>query len=159
MMRHAGLLLLLPVLACGEVRGWGADGHRLAGEIAWLELTPIARERVLEILSRESAHYRYFSRAGLWADREGKRGPHGDTGRLHYVNVDPAATSVVLADACRDGCVISAIVRNASALMTRSCCGMRATSASRAPSSKPSLPCPSARTWVSHSTSATSRFV
>jgi hypothetical protein len=44
------LPLLLALASPGEALAWGEAGHRAVGDLAWDRLTPVARERVTEII-------------------------------------------------------------------------------------------------------------
>src|SRR5689334_14540496 len=77
-----GLLMLLPGV---KARAWNSTGHQVVAEIAWRELKPAVREKVLAILRQhpqfaaqlepsevkaDSAEFgeRVFARASTWPD-------------------------------------------------------------------------------------------
>jgi len=112
-MRHARALsaaaglvaLLAPAL---PALGWGPDGHRVTGEIAWRLLAPSTRDALLEILSegRDGT----LAEAAAWADTVGRRNPrYRWLEPLHFMNADPAARSIVEGRECQ--CVLGAIER------------------------------------------------
>jgi hypothetical protein len=96
---------------------WGADGHRVIGEIAWLSLDSATRDKVKELLPQ--GRYQTLSEASVWADQyaRGKKA-YAWLEPLHYVDLDPKATQVVLDSInCPNGnCVIEAIPRFARVL-------------------------------------------
>lgn len=93
----------------GTAFGFGAAGHKVVCEIAWLELTPSTRAAVEGLMARErNPEFKSFAKACLWADApEQKRGPRR-TG--HYINV-PRGTRTIRHDRCvvNRPCLFSAI--------------------------------------------------
>ena len=104
------LAAFFTALLAGEVAAWGADGHRIVGEIAWQHLDPAVKPRVRALLS--GGRYRTLYEACVWADRYARGKPeYVWTLPLHYIAVDPAAERVVLDETnCPQGaCVVEAI--------------------------------------------------
>jgi len=115
--RVRGGLVLLLVLWPASAGAWGLDGHRVIGEIAWLSLDPATRDKVKELLPQ--GRYQTLSEASVWADREARsKKAYKWLDPLHYVDLDPKATQVVLDSInCPKGnCVIEAIPRFARVL-------------------------------------------
>jgi nuclease S1 len=100
-----------------EAGAWGADGHRVIGEIAWLHLEPHTKEQVLDLLPQ--GRYHTLSEASVWADRfaRGKK-QYAWLNPMHYVDLDPDAKGVVLDSTnCPGGsCVVEAIPKFARVL-------------------------------------------
>ena len=109
--------LLFLVIWTASAGAWGADGHRVIGEIAWLSLDPATRDKVKALLPQ--GRYQTLSEASVWADAyaRGKKA-YGWLEPLHYVDLDPKATEVVLdsINCPRGNCVIEAIPRFARVL-------------------------------------------
>jgi S1/P1 Nuclease len=105
------------VLWSASAGAWGADGHRVIGEIAWLSLDPATRDRVKELLPQ--GRYQTLSEASVWADRYARgRKQYAWLEPLHYVDLDYRATQVVIdsVNCPRGNCVIEAIPRFARVL-------------------------------------------
>jgi hypothetical protein len=97
---HLGVLLLLSFLfAAPNARAWNATGHQVVAEIAWRNLTPGVRAKVLELLKQhphfakrldspepnsEPVDYalRVFARASTWPDM--MRSARGDEKPYHH---------------------------------------------------------------------------
>ena len=90
-----------------EVKAWGRIGHEVVCEIAFQELTPSARDRVIDFM-RLDEDYRYFSKSCFWADAPKKRRNE------HWVNVSRDNPNVTSANPCpvADKCVVSAIFKD-----------------------------------------------
>jgi len=115
---RGGIWSTLLLMAWATPAGaWGADGHRVIGEIAWLSLDSATRDKVKELLPQ--GRYQTLSEASVWADQyaRGKKA-YAWLEPLHYVDLDPKATHVVLDSVnCPNGnCVIEAIPRFARVL-------------------------------------------
>ena len=93
------------------VVGWGHDGHRIVGEIAWLELPRDVRARIEALLP--SAPYDSLAEAATWADRYARRHDrYAWLAELHYVDVPwDAAGYDDRRDCARGACVVAAIDR------------------------------------------------
>jgi len=107
----------LLVLWSASAGAWGADGHRVIGEIAWQSLDPATRDKVKELLPQ--GRYQTLSEASVWADREARgKKAYAWLEPLHYIDLDPKATQVVVDSInCPKGnCVIEAITRFARVL-------------------------------------------
>ena len=110
--------LLVAVLSAGAVAlyappaaAWGPDGHRIIGEIASHYLTPRTEREVERLL--EPGRFDDLAEVGNWADAYARLYDAYDWAtKLHYVNVDPAATSFDAARDCPRGeCVVGAVER------------------------------------------------
>ncbi|HET7038326.1 MAG TPA: S1/P1 nuclease [Gemmatimonadales bacterium] len=87
---------------------WGYDAHRLICEITWRELTPRAKERVLELLRGDPFSER-FSESCIWADEMRRDSAYARYRTAHYMNVPPGAAGVDPAVHCAGSyCVIEA---------------------------------------------------
>lgn len=105
------LLLCVAVMATMAMtwscNAWGAQGHRLIGQIAWANLTPQAKAGVQALLGDES-----LGAAGCWADQIRSRHEYDWAKPMHYVNVPRDAQAVDTARDCVEGqCVVDAIRR------------------------------------------------
>ena len=97
------LFILLPAVISQPALAWGPIAHEAICEIAYQELTPVARAKVNALIKRDP-EFRLFSKSCNWLDHPRKRAAE------HYVNVArdmkkiegrPCPTS--------DKCVVSAI--------------------------------------------------
>lgn len=107
--------------AAAPVLAWGPDGHRLAGEIAWLRLDPDTRTAVGVILGE--GEYSTLAEASVWADLYAREFEHYRwAGPLHYVNIDPSADAYVRQRDCPRGrdCVVEAVHRFAAVVTDES---------------------------------------
>lgn len=107
--RFAGVIVAI-VLATGlaaNCYGWGAQGHRIIGQIAWHYLSPEAKAGLTELLGDQS-----LGEAGTWADEVRGDKAYDWARPLHYVNVPRDAEAVDTARDCPNGeCVVGAIRR------------------------------------------------
>jgi hypothetical protein len=99
----AGVVLLFSLLAAQDVADWGDTGHQIICEIAFQELAPQARARVIELL-RPDPDFMRLSKACTWPDHPRTRA------REPFVNLPRAAASIG-DDPCSldDKCVVTAI--------------------------------------------------
>lgn len=100
------VVTVLGALACAVLGGWGADGHRVVGQIAASHLNTKAKAEVEALLGDLT-----LADASTWADDI--RGNHRyDWARLlHYVNVERGDDAFDLETHCPDeGCVVQAII-------------------------------------------------
>lgn len=112
-LRVAALGLLAPCLFPGAVWGWGEDGHRIVGEIAWQLMTPEARSGARAFLP--DGRYNTLYKAAVWADDYARQYERYDWLKpFHYVETDPADTEVDAPDNC--DCVVRAIPKFADQL-------------------------------------------
>jgi hypothetical protein len=91
---------------------WGGDGHRIAGEIAWHELTPGAAAEVASLL--EVGPYDNLPDVGFWADSYARSFRSYDWAiTRHYIPVDPSAGDIDMARDCPEGddCLVAEISR------------------------------------------------
>ena len=106
---------VLVLLLAAPCLGWGADGHRIVGEIASHHLTPEARAGVQVLLGDQS-----LADVGTWADEVRSQPEYQWTRPLHYANVKPEGTEFDLNRDCpEEGCVVSAIIRFTEVLQDR----------------------------------------
>ena len=99
---------LLGLLVSQAALGWGPDGHRAIGEIAWHHLVPDAELEVERLL--DAGHYDSLAEAGNWADTNARMfESYDDRSHHHYINIEPGANAVDMARDCPEGCVIAAI--------------------------------------------------
>lgn len=90
--------------ACATAHAWGAEGHRLIGELAEAQLTPAARAEVGRLLAAEPGAT--LSSVATWADEVRS----GATASWHYVNPPPGNCSYDRARDCNDGqCAVEAL--------------------------------------------------
>jgi hypothetical protein len=94
------LILLLPVIAFA----WGQTGHRAVCQIAYDELSPVARVEVDRLIALDP-DYDSFNESCLFAD-----GPPRQRTEDHYLNV-PRSSTAITTNACRlaDTCLFPAI--------------------------------------------------
>jgi hypothetical protein len=93
--------------------GWGGDGHRIIGHIAFERLTERARAQVAALLGPDDT----LANACAWADEVARRDRRYTFARpLHFIDIDPDATVVALdQESCPtagDGsrqCIVAAI--------------------------------------------------
>ena len=105
-------LLLLPLLLCVALPalGWKRDGHRIAAELAQVELRPRARAEVERLLAGETEPT--LPGVSSWADGLRLADPKDPRANWHYVNFRSGDCDYVPARDCPDGnCVIGAINR------------------------------------------------
>jgi hypothetical protein len=65
---------------------WGQNGHRVVGQIALSHLTPLAKQRVLALLSGDK-----IPEVSTWADEMRSNPEHfwqKESGRWHYISID-----------------------------------------------------------------------
>ncbi len=103
--RHLAILALLAFST--EALGWGYDGHRIVGEIAYQEMKPAARRNLLRLLRTDANDkYHSLSESTVWAD-DIKKSTHPDRSTyrwartLHYVNLPEGAESFSRERDCR----------------------------------------------------------
>lgn len=113
-----GRWVALWVLLSLDAHAWGADGHRIIGEIAWQRLSAPARAALTPLLAHRGVGS--LAEAAVWADAVGRAEPQYAWARpLHYINVPLHADTVHLdAQSCPEGeggpgpsarCVVSAV--------------------------------------------------
>jgi hypothetical protein len=100
---RAGVVMLLSLLAAQDVAAWGDTGHHIICEIAFQELNPQARARVIQLL-RQDPDFQLFSKACTWPDHPRTRASEP------FVNLPRSAASIG-DDPCPldDICVVTAI--------------------------------------------------
>ena len=105
--KPAILLTCVLALLC---TGWGYEGHRIVGAIAWSYLTPEAKAAVAKLLEPEGEGT--LSGAATWADRIKSDRKWDWAKPLHYANVQAGAETFDLKRDCPEsGCVVSAIIK------------------------------------------------
>ncbi|WP_346840000.1 S1/P1 nuclease [Microbulbifer sp. SAOS-129_SWC] len=107
-MRGRQLWLVLLLLAAQNVFAWGADGHRVVGEIAWRYLHEDTRNTVTELL--HSAGEPSLAEAATWADRIRSNPDYDWAAPLHYVSLPQQWHGYRAARDCPPaGCILEAI--------------------------------------------------
>ncbi|GJM24926.1 MAG: endonuclease [Phycisphaerae bacterium] len=66
--------------------GWGADGHRIVGDIAWHRLNPTASAEVERLLALDD-EYNTLADACIWADVIRSDRSYRWASGLHYLNI------------------------------------------------------------------------
>lgn len=90
--------------ASTTAHAWGAEGHRLIGELADQQLTPVARTEITRLLATEPGAT--LSSIATWADEIRSR----ETASWHYINPPPGNCSYERARDCDDGqCAVEAL--------------------------------------------------
>jgi len=86
---------------------WGADGHRITGEIAWRLLSPKTKAALSELLPK--GRYDTLAEAAAWADTYARSHPreYRWLDPFHYVEADPHADHVIEGPRCE--CVLGGI--------------------------------------------------
>jgi len=103
-MRPTALLFLLFAMTHSAFP-WGGEGHELIARIADAQLTPAAREHVLEVLGSGST----MESVASWADEIRRSRPA--TGPWHYIDIPIDQPHMDLARDCPKGdCVVIKIV-------------------------------------------------
>jgi hypothetical protein len=90
------VLIVIAVVFAGRepAAGWGADGHRITGDIAWHQLNPDARAEVERLLAIDDG-YDTLADACIWADVIRSDRGYRWAGRLHYVNIPKSESDYV----------------------------------------------------------------
>jgi len=112
MMRAVVLLLpFMPAVAYG----WGADGHRIVGEVGSHHLSPAAKANVKALLRDKS-----LTDVSTWADQIRGNSAYRWASPFHYANVKPEAKRFNLKRDCpKRGCVVSAIIKYRGVLLDK----------------------------------------
>ncbi|MBO9198163.1 S1/P1 nuclease [Rhizobium sp. 16-449-1b] len=86
---------------------WGDEGHEIVCQIAYLELSPSARQHVDALIAQDT-QFREFAKSCTWPDHPRQRPSE------HFLNVDRSAKQVDPAQPCGGAakCVVSAIVND-----------------------------------------------
>jgi hypothetical protein len=96
--------VLASACVCSPVYAWGAEGHRLIGDLAESQLTPGARVGVRRLLALEPGAS--LSSISTWADEIRSR----ETASWHYVNPPPGNCSYERERDCEAGqCAVEAL--------------------------------------------------
>lgn len=100
---QVGVVMLLGLLGAQDVYAWGDTGHQIICEIAFQELHPQARARVIQFLQRDP-DFTLFSKACTWPDHPRTRASE------HFVNL-PRSAAQIGDDPCPLDhiCVVTAI--------------------------------------------------
>jgi hypothetical protein len=101
-------LMLLFVLVPSIALSWGEDGHRVACQIAFDELTPAAKAEVNRLLAIDP-DYENFAESCLFAET-----PRRIRSYDHYINMPRSARAITTADCpLAESCLIPAIQSDA----------------------------------------------
>lgn len=93
-----------------HVLGWGAVGHEVICQIAFEELTPPARAKVMALIKRDD-EYRLFAKSCSWPDKPRRRP------KEHYVNLSRDAAAFQHRPCpVAEKCVVSAVLEDMASL-------------------------------------------
>ena len=92
---------------------WGNTGHQVICEIAFQELSSVARDQVKALIQQDSG-YRTFAESCTWPDKIRGQERYRHYKKLHFVNAERGAAS--MPEACAEGCILSAIPDEAEVL-------------------------------------------
>lgn len=114
------VILLLALLCAFDAQAWGRQGHRLIGELAQPQLSPVASAEVQRLLKDEAVPT--LAGVSSWADELRDSDP--ELGRRsspwHYVNFRSGRCEYNPLTDCRNGdCIIAASQRYADILADR----------------------------------------
>jgi len=118
----AGILLrlfaLLIISAPQHAFAWGYDEHCATGQIAYLNLNPVAKAKVDAVLADPpNSGYESLALASRWADDIKGNSDFNWARPWHYINLAPGATEFVADRDCpAAGCVYKGIVVMSSAV-------------------------------------------
>ncbi|WP_193164176.1 S1/P1 nuclease [Microbulbifer hainanensis] len=102
------LCLLVLIVLTPKTFAWGADGHRVTGEIAWQFLAQDAQKQVAELL--QSAGEPSLAEAATWADRIRSNEDYNWAAPLHYINLPEHWDGYQASRDCPPaGCILKAI--------------------------------------------------
>lgn len=73
------LKILSGILIANTAWSWGTLGHRTIGKIAEANLSPVARQAVIDILDKEN-----LADVAIWADAAKKTNPYSYTASYHF---------------------------------------------------------------------------
>ena len=97
-------VVVLLLVSCFRVYGWGREGHRLVALIAEAQLTTAARAQVVAILGPD----RSMASIAAWADEV--RRPGSPSEQWHFVNIPLARKHLDMAQDCPGNqCVVGKI--------------------------------------------------
>ncbi|MGO6810153.1 S1/P1 nuclease [Rhizobium ruizarguesonis] len=110
MMMHFSAVVSMIVLLLGipnSALAWGDEGHEVVCQIAYMELSPTARQRVDGLIA-EDTEFREFARSCTWPDHPRQRASE------HFLNVERSASKVTSGQPCGTAakCVVTAIVND-----------------------------------------------
>ena len=102
------LCVLALIVLTQKTFAWGADGHRVTGEIAWQFLEKDSRKQVAELL--HSAGEPSLAEAATWADRIRSNENYNWAAPLHYINLPEHWDGYRASQDCPPaGCILKAI--------------------------------------------------
>src|SRR4051812_37681865 len=93
MLRHALFAAVAAVLfAPFSAQAWDAAGHMLVDQIAWDQMTPVARAKAAELVKSLDARFNEnqpynFITAGAWMDDMRGMGKDYKWSKLHYIDI------------------------------------------------------------------------
>lgn len=91
---------------------WGRTGHRIVARVAASQLTPRTKERVRELLGRET-----LASVAAWGDEIRSERPA--TANWHYVNIPLTDSRYIPARHCAEGCIFTALATQMRVLADR----------------------------------------
>ena len=98
-----------PTAADPPTTAWLTEGHAIVCEIAWLELTPTARDGVGALIG-DDPDFDRFAPSCDWPDIVRPLPEYDRYATAHYVNIPPTADGVDVARDCGPGlCAVDAI--------------------------------------------------
>lgn len=105
------LSIALPVIfSISNAYGWGDDGHRVVGEIAWSYLQPEVKVEVEQLL--QNAGEPSLAEATTWADRIRSDSNYGWAAPLHYISLPRQWDGYVESRDCPvAGCILKALAQ------------------------------------------------
>lgn len=123
----SALMLAIAVVAAAttQAHAWGANGHRLIGDLTYERLTPEGRRLVDRLIATapgqegfERCPTRSLADASVWADcvRGERMASFGYMSQLHYVST-PICQAEPTGSFCPDGDCVTEAVRQAEAVL------------------------------------------
>ncbi|WP_250462143.1 S1/P1 nuclease [Microbulbifer litoralis] len=111
-------LLVVVSAAAPQVFAWGADGHRIVGQVAWHYLDADTRREVKQLLDSEGEPS--LAEASTWADRIRGDESYQWSAPLHYINLPRDWSGYRESRDCPPaGCILKAIERFSGVLADR----------------------------------------
>lgn len=109
MCRSWAAVLALLLALCPQAFAWGREGHAVVVHLAWLDLTPVAKAHIQELLNPGESLEQFAS----WADDVRHQRP--ETSPWHFINIPitahPSGPNDWKAYCPHDDCVVAQINR------------------------------------------------